>query len=652
MADRNINTLTGIKITDLDSVTANYIRTGDILHGIVDPYTGEPVTLSLVSVNASGDPISDEDVDGVIYIKVGTEYFKRNIAGPINIKWFDVTGDGVTDDSTNVQTALDVLAAIGGGDLYFPTGNYFLGLGVELIKTSVTNYDNIRLLGDGGSKSRLFATDDQTDTTLTHLITIKSTISSKIKNVTVDGLYLDGQAETQLGGTGGGGLYHGGIWISNAEDCVIKNTTIVNAGTQAIYAGRNGGDNTTGCDNLTIAYNTIRDCHADGIYGQINHSCKYIGNHVENTGDSLEHYSIFCEGIYETLIANNTVRDCKQGIMANNSSTDRLSNSTIEGNNVYNVEGYGVYVAGSYGVNVTGNTLTFCLESGILVFRAVEASPVQNPFNTIANNSIYGAGKAGIAIGDNFNFVHGNHVINSNYNDDYTTGMYTSAYIIFYEGSYNIFRDNTAFNVYNNEDGQLNGGMKYGVWIDTDCVENNLADTFIPAHGVNGVPEVYHDLGTDTILGGGGGSTEILTLGAGTPGELQIGYDDGTNVHIRTRADNRNLSLTAHGTGKVFAPTPSLSENSEAIATTEFVHDIVGVSQTGAATRSGDSAATSFTIAHGLSGTPSVYFVQAASAAAKNISYVTADATNLTVNYDTAPPTGTNNINLNWEAKI
>jgi parallel beta-helix repeat protein len=68
----------------------------------------------------------------------------------------------------------------------------------------------------------------------------------------------------------------------------------------------------------------------------------------------------------------------------------------------------------------------------------------------------------------------------------------------------------------------------------------------------------------------------------------------------------------------------------------------------------GDGSSTTKTIAHGLSATPTAYFVQAVSIDAGNavVKRVTADSTNLTITFATAPIAGTNNVTLNWRAEV
>jgi len=65
---------------------------------------------------------------------------------------------------------------------------------------------------------------------------------------------------------------------------------------------------------------------------------------------------------------------------------------------------------------------------------------------------------------------------------------------------------------------------------------------------------------------------------------------------------------------------------------------------------SGNGTANQFQIAHGLGEKPAYWIVNATTDDASGISHVTADSTNINVNYDTAPPSGTDNVVLNWLA--
>jgi hypothetical protein len=74
--------------------------------------------------------------------------------------------------------------------------------------------------------------------------------------------------------------------------------------------------------------------------------------------------------------------------------------------------------------------------------------------------------------------------------------------------------------------------------------------------------------------------------------------------------------------------------------------------QSGSATFSGTGSQTAFTITHNLAGTPTVWDVTPASSAASGLYYVTASSTQLTVTFNTAPASGTNNVVLQWLAKL
>ena len=76
------------------------------------------------------------------------------------------------------------------------------------------------------------------------------------------------------------------------------------------------------------------------------------------------------------------------------------------------------------------------------------------------------------------------------------------------------------------------------------------------------------------------------------------------------------------------------------------------ISRSGTATFSGDGSTEQFTIAHGLIATPANVQVTPCSEDAAHDFYTTVDDTNIYVNYLSPPPSGSNNIKLDWQAKI
>lgn len=63
-----------------------------------------------------------------------------------NVKWWGAVGDGVTDDTTSIQAALDHRASVGGGRVYVPAGTYYTTS--PLIVTSYVHF-----AGEGRGKS-------------------------------------------------------------------------------------------------------------------------------------------------------------------------------------------------------------------------------------------------------------------------------------------------------------------------------------------------------------------------------------------------------------------------------------------------------------------------------------------------------------------
>jgi parallel beta-helix repeat protein len=95
----------------------------------------------------------------------------------VSVKDFGAVGDGVTDDTAAIQGAIDAINTVGGGAVYFPTGEY-------KITSTITIYSNMKLYGNG--KASLLKWGDTTAGD------IFSRNSSTIENVTITGLGFDG----------------------------------------------------------------------------------------------------------------------------------------------------------------------------------------------------------------------------------------------------------------------------------------------------------------------------------------------------------------------------------------------------------------------------------------------------------------------------
>ena len=57
---------------------------------------------------------------------------------------YSAAGDGITDNTTIIQSALDFLQAIGGGSLYFPRGVYVVSASLDIYGSGITLYGDHR----------------------------------------------------------------------------------------------------------------------------------------------------------------------------------------------------------------------------------------------------------------------------------------------------------------------------------------------------------------------------------------------------------------------------------------------------------------------------------------------------------------------------
>lgn len=91
----------------------------------------------LTGVNAQ-DVVYDPPYTNAVSTNV-----EAKLAQYVSVKDFGAVGDGVTDDTLALQTAINSINAAGGGTIFFPTGTYII--------TMVNAYAGINFQGNGGA---------------------------------------------------------------------------------------------------------------------------------------------------------------------------------------------------------------------------------------------------------------------------------------------------------------------------------------------------------------------------------------------------------------------------------------------------------------------------------------------------------------------
>jgi len=139
------------------------------------------------------------------------------------------------------------------------------------------------------------------------------------------------------------------------------------------------------------------------------------------------------------------------------------------------------------------------------------------------------------------------------------------------------------------------------------------------------------------------GGDNVLISGNLMKGNLcpSISYSGGTNLKIWENLLEASYSGNYIYQINPFDSTVSIKRN------TNYVTENEGI-----ATFSGDGSTTTFNIPHGLADTPSKYGVSPLTPDADASRTITADVTNITITFDTAPPSGTDNLKFGWWARV
>lgn len=270
----------------------------------------------------------------------------------ISVKEFGAKGDGVTDDTVAIQSALDYAMTLGGGTVALPSGEYLISdtliirphtAAPNIQSSPEINFikmNRLKLLGFGEAiirSSRVIETIIKTnDFTYPDNVGSYSNFYTEIENIKIDG-----NNSTN------------GIYVYNALHCIIKNCQIHNIGTGIII---DGYGEATIMDNVIKANACIYSTH-DG-------DSLYIGNDLYSDG-----ICIFFHGYGgASRIFGNTFTRINSNInsaigvyMNSQENTDNVS-YLIEGNS-FDQLGYAVKCEGTEtnkiaGVNIIANRLT------------------------------------------------------------------------------------------------------------------------------------------------------------------------------------------------------------------------------------------------------------------------------------------------------
>lgn len=132
---------------------------------------------------------------------------------PVNVKWVGATGNGVTDDTIAINTAISLTGTT--NSIYFPKGIY--GVTSSLLFNAKTN---MSIIGDSATIKNINANWANTTPML---------CLSNVNGIILKDLALSGNSNV-LSYTSGGFKFH------NFDNCVFENLSVSNCGYRSIYA--------------------------------------------------------------------------------------------------------------------------------------------------------------------------------------------------------------------------------------------------------------------------------------------------------------------------------------------------------------------------------------------------------------------------------
>lgn len=333
----------------------------------------------------------------------------------VNVLDYGATGDGVTNDSSAIQSALNV-----GGTVYFPSGLYSVGTTLNVpANTEVILAEDATLKAAVG---------------LTGPILYVNAVS----NVKVTGGTIDGNGSVASLSTYGIHVYDSSY--VNISNCVVKNAKSVNVRIEGPSSGSVSSDiSVTNCEitgslgvgftptyssyvlfsnnkvinnvtgftsgevfNMNIVGNTFHNNANDGC--AVGNNCSYV-TVVGNTSSYNGAEGINIDGVNHGVIVGNTSVANLIGIAVWNRSpgTPLAGRNVVSGNSISTCTQYGIVLADSQNnCVIEANSINACGYEGIYVNECSYGVIANNTVNENALHGISLVGGIGVKIDSNY----------------------------------------------------------------------------------------------------------------------------------------------------------------------------------------------------------------------------------------------------------
>lgn len=346
----------------------------------------EPVTLAqAASIAGVQNPLSQENVGGVLFPRTSAEtaaavtptYYYYP---PGDVRRYGAAGDGVTNDATAIQDAVDSNQIV-----YLPAGTY-------KINSAITLVSNLHLYGEGPASIISAAADID-------VLTASSKSGVVLRDFAIVGA-SSSVATDAVRFTGG------------------SNNTVLRLDISGV--SDQGVQGTAGCVNLTV-----RDCYFHGWQNKVDDSsdisfynnCTYskaVNNRCEGGGDHGIRFQLTST---DNLAQGNTITaHARYGILAGYETTQTQVRNRIIANHIEDITGLGL-ISG----DARAGAGIYCVYAGSII---IEGNYVTNT-NTDTDNETLNPSGIGVSAPDGEVIVKNNVVEACNW---YGIGVFSNTW--------------------------------------------------------------------------------------------------------------------------------------------------------------------------------------------------------------------------------
>lgn len=296
----------------------------------------------------------------------------------IDARAFGAVGDGVADDTTELQAAIDFVTALtGGGSVVFQAGTF--------ISQKLVLKTNVDLIGVGGT----IKLKDNSDSALLE-------IPVGASEIRVEGLILDGNAANNIGTPDNIGLLHVlSTNVAPTRDVTVESCRILDAYQDAVHL-TDGVARFWLLNNFidgTTAGDAIKLCQLVPTLETVT-AVRVIGNHVRGFDES----GLLADGIVFDLVVAHNVFDGSSGggtdsvVRIRHGSSQRV---LVDSNIVKNGTSNGMLV-GAEDLIVSNNVLDANQGTSLLINTA-GGTPIETA--VVSNNTLIADGSSTDAMG-------------------------------------------------------------------------------------------------------------------------------------------------------------------------------------------------------------------------------------------------------------